>query len=240
MRRDAGPSVPDWEQRGWLRLAYISHYSDDLDFVAALNDLKSRHLATLRRTTSYDGADAFESDARALATQVGLDRMSDGGDMIESWCRNAVRSESTGRKTWPFTSEAGFGGAVGEPTVAITTTFRWDPATESPKDARNRLKAEAADAVQRTIDAGAAAVPAQGHVFLHKRPELQRDITSLFWRVRHGWDWTRISEEWDAHHGTTLSADGREDAIERQVRRLAELIGLNARGLNVSQRRQGH
>jgi hypothetical protein len=231
--------IARYERTFWLRAAFLAHYDRDAEFSAALDELYERHAHALR-----DGIDrrewretAFGADGVALAARFGLDRVQgdergrhDGTDLVAEWAWQRMAFDQHGWTKRPSFPVLSAGAQIGDPTARVDLTLEWNPELETWPDARARLEREAMTAVVSLRSAAKATIADAGYTFDYDRPELTRDLCCLFWRMRFRWTWTKIAAEWDEREGTELAAEGAELSVERQVRRTAQLVGVDTAG----------
>ena len=126
-----------------------------------------------------------------------------------------------GRPT--FVALASFGASIPVVDTSIAeTAARWDPRTELRADARRRLRSET-DLTRETIEAELNRIGEEGgYQFPDTSTQrsgiwrLNRDSQWTWWRIRWGWTYTWIAEEWDGLHPGYHRLQSRADAFARE------------------------
>lgn len=122
-----------------------------------------------------------------------------------------------------FVALDSFGASIPAVDTAIAgTAARWDPRTEHLADARRRLRLET-DLARETIEAKLIRIGEEGgYQFPDTSTQrsgiwrLDRDANWTWWRIRWGWTYTRIAEEWERVHPGDLRPQPRDDDFARE------------------------
>lgn len=121
-----------------------------------------------------------------------------------------------------FVALASFGASIPDVDTSIAgTAVRWDPHTELRADARRRLRSET-DLTRETIEAELKRIGEEGgYQFPDTSTQrsgiwrLDRDAEWTWWRIRWGWTYARIAEEWERLHPGDHRLQSRADDFAR-------------------------
>jgi len=122
-----------------------------------------------------------------------------------------------------FVALDSFGASIRAVDTAIAgTAARWDPRAEHLADAQRRLRSET-DLTREAIEAELIRIGEKGgYQFPDTSTQrsgiwrLDRDSEWTWWRIRWGWTYTRIAEEWERLHPGDLRLQPRDDDFARE------------------------
>jgi hypothetical protein len=108
------------------------------------------------------------------------------------------------------------------PDIRVVINNRWDPRSETRREARVRLLREVTRQIDKELDEVEADAVRRGYEF-QDTAQVTRDLNWLFQHVRHRLTYDRIADLHDAKANKELSAD----AVGKAVRTMARRVGVS-------------
>jgi hypothetical protein len=144
-------------------------------------------------------------------------------DKALAWEAAGPKALSRAVRRPSFVALASFGTPIPAVDTSIAgTTARWDPRTELLRDARHRLLSET-DLASETIRAELARIGEDGgYEFPDTSTQrrgiwrLDRDALWTWWRIRWGWTYAQIAEEWERLHPGDHRLEPRADVFAQE------------------------
>jgi hypothetical protein len=261
----------DREFRRAIMELYEARCATQEPFLARAYDVWDVHQATWADwqppLPSAEWARAYLAAVAGTAKRFGLQRLgkpprvsgdkpqpSYGERLIHGWCSRRARARQAGRD-WPperFSWGVQAGGARPElgdvivdgrphPLVPVQIEVEWDPRSETKAEAKKRLLSEAGRRIDAELERIAVAAEGSGYRF-PDRDNAGRDLTWLFWKVRHKLSYGRIVKrsrrghpEWlrkgrKAIKGVPAAESPDNELVKRAVVRMADAVGIDRTG----------
>ena len=233
---------PKWEVVADLRRRLLELFDADPEVRAALLDLAERHehveipnvvadipadLDEIQETAPDSSAlAAYHADVIALARRLGLSQIKPVANSITGGEEVLHRWFWWGRRWRLWLSHSALYGGDSPPPelLQVQVTTLWNPLDEPVADARKRLRRRVDSVIDRHLQNLSGRW--QAYTTSPRRRNSQRDLTLLYWRVRHGDSWASIADRWQREHPDPSGLAMGEGEAARAATRIADYISV--------------